>query len=210
MEPIVCTLLGIKDMGWCYLDKLGTLLGVVTGVISVTLPVLAYFKRESLRRFFTRNRFPRAGGLADAQLRLGGIVFTVSHEDTPRWVIERMKPLAVGFICTGQSRTVVDHLSAFARSIDVTHVLSPMVIDNPDNVIEARSAAAALLDRMREAGAGSLAVDVTGGKTPMSIGAFMAAEEAGVSSIYVTSPFDPQLRKPDMTKSQIICISQPR
>jgi N-acetylmuramic acid 6-phosphate (MurNAc-6-P) etherase len=31
-------------------------------------------------------------------------------------------------------------------------------------------------------------VDITGGKTPMSVGAFMAAEERGATSLYVTAP----------------------
>ena len=47
---------------------------------------------------------------------------------------------------------------------------------------------------MRDAEAKEIAVDVTGGKTPMSLGAFMAAEEFAVQTIYITSEFDPSLK----------------
>jgi len=50
-------------------------------------------------------------------------------------------------------------------------------------------------------------VDVTGGKLPMSLGAFMAAEESGADTLYVASEFDPQLKRPDMRTARIRRIS---
>ena len=52
-----------------------------------------------------------------------------------------------------------------------------------------------------------LSEQTTGGKTPMSIGAFMAAEERGATSLYVTAPQgDDGL---NTTKARILAISIP-
>lgn len=82
-------------------------------------------------------------------------------------------------------------------------------MENPDDPAEARERAQALLHRMRAAGAPRCAVDITGGKTPMSLGAFMAAVEAGVSTLYLASRYDDRLQRPDPHSARIHCISRP-
>ncbi|RMD85019.1 MAG: TIGR02710 family CRISPR-associated protein, partial [Candidatus Dadabacteria bacterium] len=53
------------------------------------------------------------------------------------------------------------------------------------------------------------AVDVTGGKVPMSLGAFMAAEEAGTPSIYVTAEYDARLQRPRAETARVVRLSTP-
>jgi hypothetical protein len=58
---------------------------------------------------------------------------------------------------------------------------------------------------MRAEGVRNVAVDVTGGKVPMSLGAFMAAEEAALDSLYVTTAW--RDGKPDASTAKLTRIS---
>ena len=95
-----------------------------------------------------------------------------------------------------------------ARNLSIEAAFPVQAVD-PDDPTQSRQAAAALLAMMQRAGHEKLAVDITGGKTPMSLGAFMAAEEAGAASLYVASGFDVNLRKPDMRTARVRVISLP-
>jgi hypothetical protein len=60
---------------------------------------------------------------------------------------------------------------------------------------------------LQKNGCKNIAVDITGGKVTMSLGAFMAAEEAGVQTIYISTEFDVALKAPRMDTAKIISIS---
>ena len=77
--------------------------------------------------------------------------------------------------------------------------------DDPE---EARSAIHALLEELKRNGISNVAVDLTGGKVPMSLGAFMAAEEARVDSLYVTVSYEQGQPQPETAR--IRCVSRPR
>jgi hypothetical protein len=69
-------------------------------------------------------------------------------------------------------------------------------------------ATAHVLTRVKQHSTGVIAVDVTGGKTPMSIGAFMAAEENAADTVYATAEYDAS-GKPVTSSIRLIPISQP-
>lgn len=77
-----------------------------------------------------------------------------------------------------------------------------------DEVQDARKAVLQAIRKLQEHGAKHVVVDITGGNKPMSIGAFMAAEELAVDSLYVSSDYDTKLRKPDMNTAKIRRISE--
>ncbi|HXH04216.1 MAG TPA: hypothetical protein VNN09_12990 [Candidatus Competibacteraceae bacterium] len=203
------TLFGWSEQTWLYLDHSGILLGNLLGFSTLGLAIFGFLKRDNLRRWLSRNRFPEVGGVDVADPCWQGMVFTVSHADTPRWVMERCQPQQVGLIASAQSRSVADELAAHARSLGI-QVLGPLEVADADDPAATRWAATELLRQMVKSGADLLAVDLTGGKTPMSLGAFMAAEEQGVDSLYVTTAYDYALRKPDMRSARLIRISHPR
>ncbi|HWO99022.1 MAG TPA: DUF1887 family CARF protein [Methylococcus sp.] len=200
-------LFGWSEATWHLIDQIGILLGLLMGVSWIVGLPLALLKREDIRRWFTRNRFPNVGAELENALRWDALAFTVSHKELPLWVIGTLKPTHIGLIATEASRDTAREIDTYARQRGID-VLTAHLAD-PDDPAEARAQTRLILTRLREAGAERIAVDITGGKTPMSLGAFMAAEELGVSSLYVTSDYDAALRRPDMRTAKIHCISKP-
>ncbi|MDX8402658.1 MAG: hypothetical protein R8K47_08510 [Mariprofundaceae bacterium] len=199
-------LFGWSDAVWLLLDQIGILASDVLMALSVVAAVAGWLNRDEIRRWLRRNAFPDVGGEFDArERRWDGLVFTVSHEGVPQWVMAKIRPHAVAFICSNQSRDTAGRLADKAKSMGIRSLAMHEVDEHdPDDALRAaRSAIAAL----READCEHIAIDVTGGKLPMSIGAFMAAEEAGVDTLYVASSFDSKLKRPDMSTARILRIS---
>jgi hypothetical protein len=201
-------LFGWSEAVWRLIDQVGMLFGVTMGLTWFGGLLFAILKPDTLKRWFTRNRFPNVGdGLAEGE-RWDGLVFTVSKAELPILVLRRLKPEYVGLIASEQSRSHAETILREAEALGIrSHGL--VRVDNPDDPAEARERTHNLLHRMRAAGAARCAVDITGGKTPMSLGAFMAAEEAGVSTLYLASRYDDKLQRPDPHSSRLHCISRP-
>lgn len=177
-------------------------------LITIAGAVWAWLKREDVRRWFSRNRFPDVGGsFDDDETDWDGIVFTVSHIDVPEWVMKRCHPSMIALISTQQSESAAQQLAEIAAQLHI-RVASTHIITDPDDPQQSRRAVAAALREMKAATLMHLAVDVTGGKTPMSLGAFMAAEEIEADSMYISSRFDADLKKPDMSTASIRRISE--
>ncbi len=200
-------LFGLAESTWLWLDQFGILFGDIALIVGILGGVIAWLQRDRIRRWFSFNRFPVSGREADDEERWDALLFTVSKAEIPQWVMEAKKPRAVAFLATEQSgdaaRKLVDH----ARSAGID-ALVPKQVDDPDDPAQAREEAARLIQRLRDKGHGRIAVDVTGGKTPMSIGAFMAAQEAHCDTLYVSSDFDPALKQPVMRSAKIRCITK--
>ena len=201
-------LFGWSDELWLLLDRLGILAGNLMFLFTLSAGVWGFLKRESIRRWFTLNRFPNVGAELGHGQHRDAIAFTVSQAALPLWVIEASRPAHIGLIATEGSRKAAEEIDRQARQKGI-RVHGPVYLENPDDPAEALAQTRLILSRLREAGAHNIAVDITGGKTPMSLGAFMAAEEMGVSSLYVASRYDATLRKPDMSTAKIHCISKP-
>lgn len=88
-------------------------------------------------------------------------------------------------------------------------VCGQIKIDDVDDPAPTRRAVMQLIGNLRAAGAVLIAVDLTGGKTPMSLGAFMAAEECGVQTFYVATDFDAALNQPRLPSARIVRVSRP-
>jgi CRISPR-associated protein (Cas_Cas02710) len=199
-------LFGWEAATWLLIDQWGILLGLVTAAVTLGGLTIAIIKRNDLRRWLTRNRFPAVGGELQQGEWPDGIVFTVSGVDTPGFVIERCRPRRVGFICTRESRAAASEVARVAERAGVT-VHGIHEIADPNQPEETRRIATAMLSTMRDSGCRLPAVDLTGGKTPMSLGAFMAAEEHAAISLYVAAEFDQALKAPDMRTARILRIS---
>jgi hypothetical protein len=164
---------------------------------------------EKIRRWFTRNHFPKeVGHPLDDAIQWDALIFTVSKTEVPFWVIEHLKPRHVGLIASHESTAAAEEIQAFAQK----HQAGALVktIDSPDDVGQSRIAARALVSDLRKQGCRAIAIDLTGGKVTMSLGAFIAAEESSLHSLYVSTVFDTALKKPDMRTAKILCVSRPQ
>ena len=200
--------LGLSDQTWLYIDQIGILLGLVTGAIALTAFVYGVANYQNLRRLLTRNRFPNVGGEVVDRERWAGLVFTFSKVDTPRWVVGQCQPKAVGLVVSAQSHAAARDLQDEWRRQGIdTHIQE---ITDADDPADARAATAQLLAWLARRGLNPLAVDLTGGKVPMSLGAFMAAEEHAAATVYVSTDYDPKLNKPDLRTAKILRVSAAR
>ncbi|WP_374088510.1 hypothetical protein [Methylomicrobium lacus] len=196
-------LFGWSDQAWQTLDQFGILFGDLMLLISIGGLVYGLYKRNDIRQWLTRNRFPSIGGRPELS-RWQGLIFTVSRANVPAWVIDQIQPEAVGLLLTDSSQGEGEQIKAQARQIGAKVVIRH--IDNPDDPAEVKQKTAEIVREMQESGISPIAVDVTGGKTPMSLGAFMAAEEASIDTLYVTAAYKDN--KLDMASANIIAISQ--
>jgi hypothetical protein len=195
--------MNLSEPTWLFLDHFGILIGDVLMSVTVLAGIVGFIKRNDLRSWLTRNRFPSIGGNPE-HTRWHGLVFTVSRVDVPLWVIAEVQPAGIGLLVTEASRAEGEKIRQRAQQIGIS--VSIETLNDPDDPAEAKRKTQDLLRRLQEQGLNEIAVDITGGKTPMSLGAFMAAEESGSDSIYVTTAYKDN--KPDMTTAQIKAISQ--
>jgi len=205
---VTSSLFGWEDATWLLIDQWGILLGLITAVVTLAGLSVAIIKRNDLRRWLARNRFPDVGGELQEDEWPDGIVFTVSKVETPRFVIGRCRPRMVSLICTRESHAAANEVARAAEEAGIT-VRGIHEIDDPNRPEETRQVASAMLSTLRESGCRLPAVDLTGGKIPMSLGAFMAAEEHTAISLYVAASFDEALKVPDMRTARILRISKP-
>lgn len=205
-----------SEQTWLLVDQVGILVGLGVGLVSVAgfcLAVLGFFNRDRLRRWLLGNRFPRVGETDVITEDWDGVIFTVSRPEVPCWVIDQSKPRVIGLVYTQASESAKNAIEAHARRTGCGVFSVP--IEDPDNPAETRQATAYLIDRLQNDsgivadGIGRLSVDVTGGKVPMSLGAFMAAEEAGLCSLYVATTFKKGVDGMEINSARIVRLSQP-
>ena len=198
----------MTETTWLWLDRIGIVWADLMLLATFAGGIVAVFKRGRIRDWWRRNRFPDIGRDLGQDERWPAFLLNVSKPDLPKWLIENQQPAAIALLATEQSRETADDIKAFAEKHGAV-VLGPYHIDDPDDPSESHALAATLLQRLKQKGHARIAVDVTGGKVPMSIGAFMAAEEAGCDSIYISADFDRELKKPKPQTARIRCISCP-
>lgn len=199
-------LFGWSELTWLWLDQAGILSGVVLTVAGIGL---AFWKRKHIWRWVTGRHFRKAGHQIENRAgQWEALVFTISHYDLPSRIIHILQPKMIALVSTREvlddSRSLIEE--ARQAGIDA---LEPVILNDPDNIEESRSQVRHLLNLLLDKGYRHVAVDITGGKKPTSIGAFMAAEEAGAGTLYATAPYDTSLRKPALDKLQLRAISLP-
>ena len=192
-------LFGWSDAVWQLLDQMG----ILVGDFLMLLTIVGFFNLNSIRNWLTRNRFPSIGGNLE-HARWQGLVFTVSRAEVPFWVMDQVQPRVIGLLTTVDSRVAGENIRQQAERQGITIMIE--TLNDPDDPSEAKRKTKDLLQTLREQGITDIAVDITGGKTPMSVGAFMAAEEFGCDSIYVTADY--KEGKPDTNTARIKAISQ--
>lgn len=207
MEPQLDQLFGLSEQAWLSIDQVATLLGMLTSILAPAALLLGALNRDRLRAWLTRNRFPQVGQHPAPDARWDAIVFTVSRREVPCWVLETLKPKLIGLVVTAASRAAGEEIAKSAEDLGI-HVLPLEEMADPDDPAEAQIKTRRLLEDVAARGMERVGVDVTGGKVPMSLGAFMAAEEALADTLYVTVEYDKST--PRMNTAKVLPIRQPR
>lgn len=195
------------EIVWLWLDRYGILVGDFVMTLTLLAGVAGFFKRNDLKRWFRRNSFGRVSQAVDAT-RFDALVLPVSRADLPRWLIDTVKPVRVALLASAQSAPVAEDIAAHARKTGVD-VLAVHVLPDADDAAAFRTQAADCVRQLRQAGATRIAVDTTGGKVPMSQGLFMAAEETGATTLYVSADFDPALKTLRPGSQRLVAVTTP-
>lgn len=119
-----------------------------------------------------------------------GLIYTSGKQtDTIRLSLEKQRPVYVGFLCTKVSEPYIDELIR-AMGFDEDKY-SKKIVDQ-QNIVEIRTETKLIIDWMLSENMqnNDVAVDVTGGMTTMSVGAFSMAEELKIDTQYIKSDFD--------------------
>lgn len=119
-----------------------------------------------------------------------GIIYTAGKQtDTIMLSLEKQRPVYVGFLCSKVSEPFIDGLIRIMAFDEDKY--SKKIVD-PQNIVEIRMETKLLIDWLlaRDIQNGEVAVDVTGGMTTMSVGAYSMAEELKIDIQYIKSDFD--------------------
>ena len=204
MEIISSNLFTFDESTWLFLDHFGIFFGDILMILTIVGGIYGLICRNKLHNWFKRNRFPSIGGQLEHS-HWQGIIFTVSRREVPLWVIKQINPMAIGLLSSESSRNAAQEIRVFAQQMGIL-IIEEELINDPDDPAEVNRKAKKIMHELKDQGLDEMAMDITGGKTPMSLGAFMAAEEMGVDSIYVTTEYKDN--KPDITTAKIKAISQ--
>lgn len=201
-----------SEQVWDVLDKFGILVGDIFLLATLAGAALGFVQRRELRSWLLRGLnmgrpTPVRFDVVERQ-QWDAIAFTISHAEVPIRVLDRhLDTERVGLIYSELSRPAAEKIKNYLRERGKPPP-EEQVIQNADDPAEAQRKTRYLLEGWQAEDLSQLAVDVTGGKTPMSLGAFLAARDSGASTLYVTSDYG-NLRKPDLDTAVVRCISKP-
>jgi hypothetical protein len=119
-----------------------------------------------------------------------GVIYTAGKQtDTIRFSLDNQKPQYIGFLCSKMSESYVEELMRAMGFDENNYQLKPV---DPQNVVENRTETQLLVSWMLSIGLRSsdIVIDVTGGMTTMSVGAFSMADELKIDTQYIKSDFD--------------------
>lgn len=199
---VVCLLFSLFPDDW--LERLDNA-GIVLGYTLSSLIVAAYFSRKWLLADLLRPRFYKAGEEFPVKPDLvDALLIPVSRREQPEWLIRHLKPRYCALLCTAQSRGVALQLvQDFGETVHFLHGAEKIraghdMISNPDDPLQSKEIGKRCIQHFLADNLSPkrIFVDTTGGKVPMSIGLFQAAEENGVSSIYVVGTQDGLIKDP--------------
>ena len=190
------------------LDNAGILLGYFLACFSLGVGAVALVRRQDighrLRQWLRRSRFESVGAQFDGNVT--AVVIPVSRVEQPEWIIRWLQPKHVAFLYTAlpdSKKAVLDIEERFPQVKFFPNkemvAREEFIIKDADDPSESKERAHFFLEHFLQLGIprDEIFVDSTGGKVPMSIGAFQAAEELNVSTIYVVGKDNGRITKPD-------------
>ncbi len=181
------------------LDHAGIILGFGLACFSLAGIAVALLRMEDLRRlierWLRRKEFENAGReVEEFEKRVEAVVIPVGLQATQaEWIVRQLRPRCVSLLFTKESRSAAAELAGKLEAefefVPPQHEIkgSAMVIDDFLDSQESRDIVRYYLEQFLDRGfrREGIFVDTTGATAPMSLGAFQAAEELQISSIYV-------------------------
>ena len=194
-----------------HINSADTVVGYLMNFSVIFGVILGFWKKDAFFKYFqkwkTKPEFINVGEPFEVPIeKFKAAIIPVSKREQPEWIIRHLKPNYVSLVFTEQTKEYAKSLiKDFSDKIDFFPNLEDMdnpsyILSTPDNVEEAQKKAKKYIRKYIQKGIESsdIFVDTTGGKVPMSIGMFQAAEQVGVSSIYIIGTDNGLILKPDI------------
>jgi CRISPR-associated protein (Cas_Cas02710) len=192
-----------STQGWQYIGQVSDIWGALLGTLTACFAVWGFFNRAAFKRYLTRITYSDVGRAITEKQEYELVIFTVSHATVPLMVIEKTQPKRIALIATEGSKVEAEIIAAQALGRET----KIFILDDKDDPAEAKATVNKAIVHWTDIAPERIAVDVTGGTTPMSIGAFMAAQQAGVITIYMKSEYDKDKKEIKAGSSHLICIA---
>lgn len=184
-------------------DNAGIVLGYIFSLFTISLAftgvIVGWLKRREIKKWFSKPTFYNTG--EDFQIpkeKVDALVIPVSRREQPEWLIRHLRPKYAALLYTKRSKEAAkDLVNFFGDNVKFFHPKSGIekeidMIKDPDDPSESKELTRKYIRHFFAEGLqpSNIFVDTTGGKVPMSIGSFQAAEEERVSSIYLVGTQD--------------------
>ena len=165
----------------------GNLVIILAVTVSMIVMVLLIY---GITEKISNRRKPKSLGDNIAfQVSRKGLIFTVGKQThTIEYAIAQQRPEFIALICTDVTEKEADEI--MEKFSDDPEMVRKRLVD-PFNLEEIRTTTQILIKWLEQKmPKDSIAVDITGGMTTMSLGAFLAADEFQIDSQYVRSNYD--------------------
>lgn len=165
--------------------------------VEIALLIIGILNWGTIKKIFnnllSKNFLGTGENFDDISQKVRGIIIPVSRRQQPEWIIRHLKPEYVAFLYTERSKKDALELTLeFGNKVHFIHTAKEIeagidMIKNPNDPLEVKQLTKKFISKLLKLDIDkrNIFVDTTGGKVPMSIGAFQAAEESGVSSLYI-------------------------
>jgi hypothetical protein len=170
-------------------ESVGNFLRILFGSIIVLLIVIFAIK-VAVTKLAQKGSI---GGEA-FKVRRKGIIYTAGMQtETIKASLDNQTPSFIGFLC---SRVTEPYVERLLKEIGFDEDKYNKKSIDPQNINEIRVETNLIIDWMFSKGLKSseIVVDVTGGMTTMSVGAFSLADELKIDTQYIKSEFDDKNR----------------
>ncbi len=167
-----------------------TIGNIVNGIslLGIVLTFFFFHPLSFLKEMENKN-FPN-NGEHPPETSYDALLFTVSKADIPIWMMKHYQPKSIGLIGSNEVLESINKIKEEAKKLEIEVYCRSLVDADVDVVARAKHETLEIIKELLQTGSYHLALDITGGKTPMSIGAFLAVEEEGIDSLYVTAKYD--------------------
>ena len=165
------------------------LIGIVAAIVAAIFSMWNWFLTK--RREFS-NKLPRADKTSETAFTPDAVIFTVSASELPIHALKVFyKTPVVGFVHSAKSHKHMTKIRDYAREAGIK-VLPPHELEDIHDPNQCRDAVAGLiLQASKGRSRAGVFVDITGGKTTMSVGAYQAAVDRGATVVYTEAESEP-------------------
>jgi hypothetical protein len=170
-------------------ESVGNFLRILFGSIIVLLIVILVIK-------IALKKLAKKGLIGGEAFKVGrkGIIYTAGMQtETIKASLDNQNPSYIGFLCSKASEPYVERL---LKEIGFDEDRYNKKTIDPQNINEIRVETNLIIDWMFSKGLKSseIVLDVTGGMTTMSVGAFSIVDELKIDTQYIKSNFDDRNR----------------